>query len=532
MLTGNPLYLEAAEKGSQYLQEHMRFRDASEGICYWYHAVDIQADGSEKKIYASEFGDDYDAIPCYEQIYALAGLTQTYRLTGDPKLLEDIQATIRLFNRHFKDASQKGGYFSHIDPITLSPHAESLGQNRARKNWNSDGDHAPAYLINLYLATGAKEYADFLEYTLDTICAHFPDYEDSPFVQERFFEDWTKDRHWNWQQNRAVVGHNLKIAWNLTRMFSLQAKDTYRQLAEKIGNTIPLAGCDRQRGGWYDVMERALEPGQKYHRLVWHDRKAWWQQEQGILAYYIMAGVYGDNSDFLRFAREGTAFYNAWFLDTVSGGVYFNILANGLPYELGTERNKGSHSMSGYHSFELCYLATVYTNLLLKKEPLDLFFRPQAGAFADNRLRVAPDLLPPDSIKLDAVWINGQPYDDFDAKELIVNLPSELQNLEIRVRISPADTFFNADLVELEDGKARIDLIGELSSSTLKYLKEELEKAHGASVVILDASHLTSISDEALRYLDFFRQKAGDNFSLTFVNAIPSVKETIVISEF
>ena len=36
-----------------------------------------------------------------------------------------------------------------------------MGRNRAKKNWNSVGDHAPAYLINLFLATGEKEYADF-----------------------------------------------------------------------------------------------------------------------------------------------------------------------------------------------------------------------------------------------------------------------------------------------------------------------------------------------------------------------------------
>ena len=48
------------------------------------------------------------------------------------------------------------------------------------------------------------------------IVEHFPDYENSAFVQEKFHEDWTQDHAWGWQQNRAVVGHNLKIAWNLT----------------------------------------------------------------------------------------------------------------------------------------------------------------------------------------------------------------------------------------------------------------------------------------------------------------------------
>ena len=45
-----------------------------------------------------------------------------------------------------------------------------------------------------------------LDYTFDTIAKHFPDYENSPFVQEKFLEDWCHDHTWGWQQNRAVVG--------------------------------------------------------------------------------------------------------------------------------------------------------------------------------------------------------------------------------------------------------------------------------------------------------------------------------------
>ena len=51
-------------------------------MTYWYHAIEI-GEPNEKKILASEFGDDYEAIPAYEQIYALAGPTQVYRITGD-----------------------------------------------------------------------------------------------------------------------------------------------------------------------------------------------------------------------------------------------------------------------------------------------------------------------------------------------------------------------------------------------------------------------------------------------------------------
>ena len=224
MMTGEDRFLEAAEKGTEYLREHMRFVDQDEDIVYWYHGIDVEGD-REQKIFASEFGDDYDAIPAYEQIYALAGPTQTYRITGDPRILSDAEQTISLFDKFFLDKSEHGGYFSHLEPVMLDPRSEALGRNKGTKNWNSVGDHAPAYLVNLFLATGRQEYADMLEYTFDTIEERMPDFDNSPFVQERFFEDWSKDQTWGWQNNRAVVGHNLKIAWNLMRMQSLKPQE-------------------------------------------------------------------------------------------------------------------------------------------------------------------------------------------------------------------------------------------------------------------------------------------------------------------
>jgi hypothetical protein len=105
-------------------------------------------------------------------------------------------ARSRPVRKYFQDATdKKGGYFSHIDPITLEP-AQPIRWARtgAKKNWNSVGDHAPAYLINLYLATGEKEATpDFLESTRSTP-SHVTSRTtmNSPFVQEKFFEDWSE----------------------------------------------------------------------------------------------------------------------------------------------------------------------------------------------------------------------------------------------------------------------------------------------------------------------------------------------------
>lgn len=434
MLTGNDAFLEGAEKGTEYLREHMRFFDQDADLIYWYHGVKLDG-AKETKLLTSEFGDDYYSIPMYEQIYALAGPTQTYRITGDKRIMFDIEKTIDLFETYFKD-NEKEGYFSHIDPIGLDPRDESLAHNRARKNWNSVGDHAPAYLINLYLATGEKKYADFLEYTFDTITKYFPDYENSPFVQEKFMEDWSKDQTWGWQQNRAVVGHNLKIAWNLMRMQSLRPKQEYLDFAKKIAELMPKAGSDQQRGGWYDVVERVVSSKTKRHQFVWHDRKAWWQQEQAILAYLILHGLLNDK-EYEKQAREAASFYNAFFLDTDDGGVYFNVFSNGMPYLMGTERFKGSHSMSAYHSTELCYLSTVYINLLITKQPTYFYFKPYPDSFKDGILHVSPDILPQGSVYISECYINDQPYSNFDAQGLTVKLPDTSEQVRVKVLLTP-----------------------------------------------------------------------------------------------
>lgn len=434
MMTGDEDFLQVAEQGSQYLHDHMRFHDPDHDVLYWYHGIDLSG-SREHKLFASEFGDDLQSIPAYEQIYALVGLTQTYRVTGAPQLRNDIEGTVRLFDRYFADP-QLGGYYSHIDPVSLSPHDEGLGGNRSRKNWNSIGDHAPAYLINLYLATGEERYARMLEHTFDMIVAHMPE-QHSPFVQERFHADWTPDRTWGWQQDRAVVGHNLKIAWNLTRMHNLLPKPQYRDLAQRLGATLPDHGRDPQRGGWYDLLQREADDRGR-HPFVWHDRKAWWQQEQAILAYLILAG-HTAQGDFLRHAREAAAFYNAFFLDHDEGGVYFTVTAQGVPYLLGDERLKGSHAMSMYHKAELCFLAETYTRLLVQGEPLELYFRPHIQAdYPGQLLRVAPDLLPPGRTRLDQVTLNGLPHSEFDPETLTVSLPRSQERLTVGVRLVPA----------------------------------------------------------------------------------------------
>ena len=346
-------------------------------------------------------------------------------------------------------------------------------------------------------------------------------------MQERFHEDWTADRKWGWQQDSAVVGHNLKIAWNLMRIHHLRPNEGYVHLANKIADTMPAVGSDQQRGGWYDVVERTLGPDQKWHRFIWHDRKAWWQQEQAILAYYILAGSLG-HAEHARLGRESAAFYNAHFLDHDEGGVYFNVLASGIPYLVGNERLKGSHSMSGYHSMELCYLAAVYSNLLVNEEDLELHFKPKAVSFPDGILRVAPDLLPPGSVRLAEVWVNDLPYADFDADALTVKLPGN-EECRVKVRIVSATDKFDSTF-SLDDGVARVSLRGKLDPDEVIKLRRDLERVISASPrrIVINVKELETMSRQGMNELLFFRSKVTMGEDVYIVGANAAVAECFV----
>jgi hypothetical protein len=214
-------------------------------------------------------------------------------------------------------------------------------------------------------------------------------------------------------------------------------KDEYLVMAKRIASLMPEVGYDKQRFGWYDVVDRIKGEDEKFHRYAWHDRKAWWQQEQGILAYLILQGHIPNEENYKKYADESASFYNAFFLDNNDGGVYFNVLANGIPFLVGTERFKGSHSMSAYHSTELCFLSTVYIDLMIKKRPLDLFFKPLPGGFKDRILRVEPDILPKGSLIITKCEIDGKAHTNFNAEELTIKLPESDARLQVKVTVTP-----------------------------------------------------------------------------------------------
>jgi len=468
LLTGDERYLLAAGAGVRFQREAFLSLSHDGERCFWAYGRRRQKYGTQWKL-LSENGDDFGSIPLYEQIYALAGLAQYYRITNDREVLEDIRRTVKTFNDFYRDCQQNnpdfpglGGYFSHLDYATMSPDSPALGPNRMRKNWNSIGDHIPAYLLNLLLALdplpidGEEDLAQFLNICremlddcVENIVSHFPDPDPKiPYVNERFYQDWKPEHDWGWQQNRAIVGHNLKIAWNLTRVINyyqsrgqLDKIDKPLKVATTLADKMLTFGLDRVRGGCFDAVEREPKNGMDFE-FTWSSTKDFWQQEQGILAYLILYG-HTAKAEYLQAAREMMAFWNLFFLDRNNKGIFFRVTDIGSPVIEGDYGNKAGHAIAGYHSFELNYLAHLYIRSLVRAKiqadssDFCLYFHI-APNHQRKSINVLPDYLPYGQVKIQGLTINGvaRPVDNIhnfqiplEDKDLI---PDQGCNLTVR----------------------------------------------------------------------------------------------------
>lgn len=480
LLTGGERYLQAARAGVKYQRETFRSLSHDGQYCFWMFGK-RKRDGVAEFLIPSENPDDRGTIPLYEQIYALAGICQYYRITQDWEALEDIRRTVRTFQKFYWDSvetgiTKTGGYFSHIDYATLRPDVDALGQNKLRKNWNSIGDHIPAYLVNLILALeplprGGEDHdsaeellrvcKEMLEETSKLILTKFPD-PDSKFVNERFHADWTPDHNWGWQQNRGIVGHNFKIAWNMTRVanyYRSQAAQCSSQsepraiaqrnfagdlekLAQQLISNMSDVGIDRIRGGCFDAMERNPSGGLPIE-FAWSNTKDFWQQEQAILAYLIVYGTTRDDNH-LRLAREMMGFWNQFFIDRTNHGVYFRVEADGSPDIQGSYSQKAGHSVAGYHAFELNYLAHSYIctygqpgpGRTIADQTFCLYFRPDEGA-RHTTLNVLPDFVPPDSLRIISIMVNGVQRTNFSPDNFQIELHPHELGAQIIVEFAP-----------------------------------------------------------------------------------------------
>ncbi|MDQ1414102.1 MAG: hypothetical protein QOE07_2690, partial [Acidimicrobiaceae bacterium] len=74
-------------------------------------------------------------------------------------------------------------------------------------------------------------------------------------------------------------------------------------------------------------------------------------------------------------------------------------------------------------------------------------------------------MLPEGSIRIDEVWVDGEPYTDFDGDALTVNLPPD-REVKVKARIVATASKFEIDY-EFANGRSLLTLSGVLDSRAL-----------------------------------------------------------------
>ncbi|MFB2879412.1 hypothetical protein [Floridanema aerugineum] len=478
LLTGKDRYRLAAKNWVAYQREYFQTISYDRKYCFWAFGK-----RGQDLIMVSEVSEDYPGIPLYEQICVLAGLSQYYRISQDRVVFEDIHRTIATFNELFKDTSSNGGYFSHIDYATLSCDRNHLGQNKLRKNWHSNGEHIPAYLIDLILAldsmpTPANEAIGELYHTcrenldaiVDLLVERFPDGDaEVPYINERFYYNWIPDRSWAWQQNRAIIGNNFRMAWTLCRVATYyltvvsqseragkaeiaqqfsQKANGLMNLAESLAMKMIPKGLDLLRGGVFNLVEREPQNGQPVEFAGSYTKDSW-QQEQAILAYLMLYGATG-KSLYLDIARDLSAFWHLFCVSHNPTGIFFRVEADGK--HTGNLGSLDIGSPARYPLWEINYLGHIYTQLYSKVKDQGyfcLYFKPDLDLTLDS-INVLPDFVRPGTVEIKAYSINGirkipeNPQNfqiDLSQERSGCELIVEFQTVNCEVRINEAKAF-------------------------------------------------------------------------------------------
>ncbi len=183
----------------------------------------------------------------------------------------------------------------------------------------------------------------------------------------------------------------------------------------KINTTMPAVGSDQQRGGWYDVVERVRKPGQEAHPLHL-------ARPQGLVAAGAGHPGLPDHGRLDR-QRGGAPTRSR------GGGVLQRLVLR-LRGGLGLlQRPRQRHPLPARDGAPEGQpldgrLPLVRAGLPRRRStrtsssPRSRWTCTSARSRApckDDILRVSPDILPPGSIRIGEVEVDGEPYADFDA---------------------------------------------------------------------------------------------------------------------
>lgn len=391
MLTGDTHYLTQAEFALDFLYRHGW--DPQYGG--WFEMN--EADGTPLGRSANKWS--------FVQHYALLGPAAMCEATRSDEHCDWLDKGMDHANQTLWD-NNAGGYFEFAE------HDFSHPQD---KGFTPTTDAITTHALAAYLLWQRPEHGQRLRDLGENITQHLMptiDMEETTFgFVDNFHSDWTI----NPSVTQGSVGHVLKTAWALLRLYNLEGNPEHLAAAQKLlDHVLDDGGFDHSLGA----------PNSNYY---WHRQdialaKEYWQIEQGFTAG--ITGYYATQDPvrrqrYLDMADRSLQFFSKAMIDPIHGEIYST--ADGHTGEI-TNAEKGGRWKSGYHSTETGYYAYLYGALLVNQQPATLYYkfdeRPSARQY-----RLSPIALPDGHLRIDEVWLDGKRFEHFDPEQRTLSLP-------------------------------------------------------------------------------------------------------------
>jgi mannobiose 2-epimerase len=313
-------YLETATRAKEYLLT--RFWDNQYGGVYWQVAADGTPLDTKKQIYAQGF--------------AIYGLSEYARATGDKVALEKAIELYHLIEQHSFDKDLNGyleaftGQWEEIADMRLSDKDEN-----EKKTMNTHLHILEPY-TNLYRVWPTTELKNSLrnliELFLDKILAH------TGHLQLFFDEEWHN------KQKIVSYGHDIEASWLLYEAaVVLGESDLTDRVIDVISSVVKAASEGLQSDGSL-IYEKNGTTGH-----IDYDRH-WWVQAEAVVGFWYAYKLFGKEEYRLK-ADNCWQYIQHHLVDKTNGEWHWSINSDGT---INTADDKAGFWKCPYHNGRMC----------------------------------------------------------------------------------------------------------------------------------------------------------------------------------
>lgn len=335
----------------------------------------------------------------FDETYGNLGPIFYYYVTGDRQALKLVEKTHRLMKEKAWDKKHQG-YFAVVK--------RDWSVSQTLKSFNSQIDTATAYLFYYYLSTKEPNLLNDLKDIGNLVVDRMYDPQ-TGYIRANFSRTWDYlDSYLG--PGQIDIGHNLKTAWVLLRLYRLTGDKRYLTCAEKLASKMLETGWDNQYDGWFFSKHINRPAGTASEK-----QKCWWTLTEGN---FMLLNLYSLTSDprYLDYFQKNTSFWDRYLIDHQHKEVFDYTEQNGEPpYGL-----KGNLYKSAYHTMEHALMNYLYLQLYVRKKPAELYFN--LATTAEGQRHYVKIIESPDVI-IKSVEINGKNWTKFNAKDGYLILP-------------------------------------------------------------------------------------------------------------